>query len=142
MAVALRDLERVNGPRRPALRIVHPQPPLPPPTPTPAYWLRRLLVLAVVAAVILGAVVVTRAATSARAPAPARVEMAVVVPAGETLWDVARRYAPAGADRSAWVVDVADRNAVDPATIQPGTPLVVPVEGQHVLADPQVPSVR
>jgi hypothetical protein len=68
--------------------------------------------------------------------------MVVVVSDGETLWDVARRYAPAGADRSAWVVDVATRNALDPATIRPGTPVLVPVEGQQVLAIPQAPAGR
>jgi hypothetical protein len=141
MAVALRDLERGHARSRPPLRIVHSRAPVPPTSPA-VYWLRRVFVLAVIVAAIFGAVMALRATASAASPAPARIEMTMVVSDGETLWDVARRYAPAGADRSAWVVDVATRNALDPATIRPGTPVLVPVEGQQVLAIPQAPAGR
>ncbi len=138
MAVALRDLERGRRQRRPVLRVVHPQPPAPP-TRRAVYWRRRLVVLAVVLAVTLGSVMIAGAVVSSTAMSPARVEMTVVVSAGETLWDIARRYAPATADRSAWVADVAASNDVDPAAVQPGTPIVVPVEMQRVVANPRVP---
>ncbi|MBW3604068.1 MAG: LysM peptidoglycan-binding domain-containing protein [Actinobacteria bacterium] len=68
--------------------------------------------------------------------------MTVTMSTGDTLWDLARRYAPADTDRAAWVVDVATRNGVDPGAVLPGTPLVIPVGGPQVLADPQATIVR
>ena len=134
MAVALRDLER--GRARPALRVVHSRPPVPP-TPPGVYRLRRILVLAVLIAVLAAAVMAARAATASVTPAPERIEITVVLAQGETLWDLARHYAPAGADRSAWAVDVAARNGLDPAAISAGTPVVVPIDGHRVVAAPQ-----
>jgi hypothetical protein len=138
MAVALRDLEREHVHRRPALRVVAPQP-APPGTPPTVFWLRRAIVVAL-AVVLVGVVGVVRATTS-DAPAD-QIAMTVIVPAGGTLWDLAERYAPAGADRSTWVAAVADRNDVDPGAIQPGTAVTVPVEAQHVTASPEVPAGR
>lgn len=139
MAVALRDLERGHVHRRPALRVA-PARPSPPRTPPPVFWLRRALVVALAVLVVLGVVGAVRAGTS-DAPAE-QIDMTVVIPAGGTLWDLAERYAPAGADRSTWVATVAERNDVDPAAIQPGTAVAVPVQAQHVTATPQPPSVR
>lgn len=141
MAVALRDLERGDAQRHPTLRVVHGRPQLPP-TPPGVYRVRRLLVLAVIVIAVISVGVAVRAVAFAEPPVHDRVEVTVVVQAGETLWDVARRYAPSNADRSAWVAELADRNAVDPGVIQPGTPIVVPVEGQRVLAAPQERAAR
>lgn len=139
MAVALRDLERRHAHRRPDLRVV-PARPSPPRTPPPVFWLRRALVVALVVVAVLGVVGVVRASISDASAD--RIDMTVVIPAGGTLWDLAERYAPAGADRSTWVADVAERNDVDPAAIQPGTAVAVPVQAQHVTATPQPPSGR
>jgi nucleoid-associated protein YgaU len=139
MAVALRDLERGHVHRRPALRVV-PAQPSPPRTPPPVFWLRRALVVALVVLVMLGVVGVVRAAIP-DAPAD-HIDMTVVIPAGGTLWDLAERYAPTGADRSTWVAAVAEHNDVDPAAIRPGTAVAVPVRAQHVTATPQPPSGR
>lgn len=140
MAVALRDLERGHAHRRPALRIVPPQP-SPPRPPPPVFWLRRALVVALAIVLMLGVVEVVRA-TVADTSVTERIEMTVVVPDGGTLWDLAERYAPAGADRSTWAAAVAERNDLDPGAIQPGTAVSVSVEAQHITASPQVPSRR
>lgn len=139
MAVALRDLEQERLHHRPLLRVV-PSQPSPPRTPPTVFWLRRALVIALAVVLVLGVVGVVRATTS-DAPVD-QIDVTVVVPAGGTLWDLAERYAPVGADRSTWVAAVADRNGVDPGAIQPGTAVSVPVEAQHVTASPHVPSGR
>lgn len=134
MAVALRDLERGQQ-RRPTLRVVHGRP-SPPAPPQWIFWARRLVVALVLTAAVAGAVATLRA-SSADAAATGRVEVSVVLPAGETLWDLAGRYAPAGADRSSWVVDVAARNDLDPGAIPAGTPVLVPLGGDGVTAMPR-----
>jgi hypothetical protein len=139
MAVALRDLEKEHVHGRPALLVV-PGQPSPPRTPPPVFWLRRALVVALAIVVVLGMVGVVRAMTSdVRAD---QIDVTVVIPAGGTLWDLAERYAPAGADRSVWVAAVAERNDVDAGAIRPGTAMSVPVEAQRVTASPHTPSGR
>lgn len=140
MAVALRDLEHGRQ-ARPSLRVV---PSLPtPPTPPAVFWRRRVLVLLLVVAVAVGAATATRAVIArAGASVSPQVEVSVVVSSGETLWDLARRYAPAGADRSVWVTQVAERNDVDPGSLRPGASLVVPLEGASVTAAPGVGATR
>jgi hypothetical protein len=94
------------------------------------FWRRRLVVLLLVAVVAVGAATATRAVLSRTADAAApQIEVAVVLAPGQTLWDLARRYAPDGADRSAWVTRVADSNNVDPGALQAGTSLLLPLEG-------------
>ncbi len=137
MAVALRDLDRGHHPHPPALRVIGPGAPLPP-TPRSVYRRRRLAVLVLALAVVLAAATAVGAVASRTTSPPATMEMIVVVSPGETLWDIAGRYAPPTSDRSAWVVDVAARNDIDPAAVQPGTPILVPVEAQSVVADPHV----
>lgn len=138
MAVALRDLERGHTGYRPNLRVVHSGPPAPP---TPVYWRRRVVALVLVVLVAVGVSMVVRSVAGPAVPT-AQIEMTVTMSTGDTLWDLARRYAPAGTDRASWVVDVAARNGVDPGAILPGTPLVIPVGGPQVWADPQTTVVR
>lgn len=140
MAVALRELERRVGRGRPALRVVTP-PPAPRRPPRVVYWLRRALVLAVAIGLVAGVAVGVRS-VSADGADGALVDMTVVVPAGGTLWDLAARYAPPEADRAAWVAAVAERNAIDPGAVQPGTAVTVPVEAPSVLAVPHGPDAR
>lgn len=57
----------------------------------------------------------------------------VTVGAGETLWDVARHYAPS-ADTGAVVARIRQLNDLGGATVVPGLPLTVPVDAQPVSA--------
>ena len=131
MAVALRELEHRRT-RRPSLRVIDPGPFAP--TPRRVYWMRRLIVMVVLATLVCGGVLVTRALTDDGLSAAARFEMTVVMPPGGTLWDLAEMYAP-DQDRAAWVTEVAERNGVDPGAIRPGTPLTVSVETPTVTAE-------
>lgn len=131
MAVALRDLDR-RPPRRPPLRVVDRR--LRPPTPRGVYRMRRLIVLLILVSLVGGGIAMVRALSNDAPSATTRFEMTVVVPSDGTLWDLARMYAP-GQDRAAWISQVAERNAVDPAAVQPGTPLTVPVEIPRVSAE-------
>jgi hypothetical protein len=134
MAVALRDLEQGRQ-SRPVLRVVPPVPA--PPTPPAVFWRRRVLVLLLAVAVTVGAVAVARAVLAPpAAPVAPRLEVAVVVTPGDTLWDLAGRYAPADVDRATWVTQVADRNDVDAGALRPGSSLQVPVAGASVTAAP------
>lgn len=140
MAVALRELERQHARRRPALRVVPPAP-APPRPPRAVFWLRRALVIGVVALLVAGAVVGVRTLTSAP-PRPQLIEMTIVVPDGGTLWGLADRYAPSGADRAVWAADVAERNGIDPGGVRAGMALTVPVEAPVVSAVPRAPATR
>ena len=132
MAVALRDLDQGRRHRRrPSLRVVDAR--ARPATPRRVYWLRRLMLLLLVGVLVIAGIVATRVLVADTAPTTTRFEMTVVMPPGGTLWDLAALYAP-GEDRAAWASAVAERNAVDPATIRPGTPLTVPVETRRVSA--------
>jgi hypothetical protein len=53
----------------------------------------------------------------------------VTVGAGETLWDVARHYAP-GSDAGAVVARIKQLNNLGDAGVVPGLPLTVPVAAQ------------
>lgn len=133
MAVALRDLER--GRPGPYLRVV----PAPPRTPRHVFWLRRLLVLALLAGVVLVAFGTWgRVAGAPDADAAlARTNLTVVLAPGETLWDLAERYAPADRDKVEWAGEIARLNDVEPQAVSAGTPLVVPIETPDVSAAPQ-----
>jgi LysM domain-containing protein len=138
MAIALRELER--GRSRPPLRVVPaPMPHQPPRPPHQVYWRRRVLALAIAVLLVVAAVTAGRAVRGGRTEPAGRIQTTVVVAAGETLWDIAARYAPAGRDLNTWVAEVADANGVDAQQLQPGTPVVVPVESAHVPAVPLQP---
>ncbi|HEX6257466.1 MAG TPA: hypothetical protein VFZ70_16775 [Euzebyales bacterium] len=136
MAVALRELEQRYDDRRRGLRVL-PTPAASPRPPRRVFWLRRALVLAVVSAIVVGGVVAVRALSRGSDAPVAHMDVTVVVPEGGTLWDLAERYAPAGVDRASWVAEVADRNAIDPAAIRPGTAVSVPVATSPVVAAPR-----
>lgn len=134
MAVALKELE--HGHPRPRLRVV----PGPPSHPRrPVFWLRRTLLLAVLIGVLLVALGGARAIGDGRDDGVqlTRTELTVVVEPGETLWQIAARYAPYDRDVVEWADELARLNDVDPQALQPGTPLVVPLETITVPADPE-----
>lgn len=74
---------------------------------------------------VLGTVVASRVAATAAGGAP--VETAsVTVGAGDTLWDIASRYAEPGHTRD-MIIAIQELNALPNATIQPGQVLAVPL---------------
>ena len=120
MAVALRELDRGSRPSR--LRLVR----LPPaPTPRHVYWLRRTLVLFMVLALVMSTMGAVRAIVAEPSVPVARTDLTVVVAPGQTLWDIAGRYAPAGRDITGWAAEIAAYNDVDAQAVRPGTPLVI-----------------
>lgn len=120
MATAVGDLER--SAQRPVLRVVPRAP-----TPTPRYWLRRLVALCILLAILGAAVMVVRSLNARPAPRAPRQDLVVVLGPGETVWDLARRYQPDGHETSAWVSEVVRHNRVDARALAPGTPVRVPV---------------
>lgn len=54
-------------------------------------------------------------------------EAMVVLGPGETVWDLALAYAPAGENVQQWVAEVVAQNGGDARKIQPGTALRIPV---------------
>lgn len=137
MAVALRDFD--HGERRPRLRVVPP----PAAPPRSVFWLRRALMLAVVIGLLVAAVVAVRAMAAAGSDEPvARTNLTVVVGPGQTLWDLAERYAPEDRDLVDWADEIARLNGVDAQALQSGTPLVIPLETAAVSADPAQGPVR
>lgn len=133
MAVALRELE--HGRRQPPpLRVV--PAPVPPPTRRSVYRRRRALVVMLAVLLLIAAAVALRATSVDRSETVGRLQMTVVVSSGQTLWDIGRRYAPASRDLTSWVAHVADANGLDAQAVQPGTPVVIPVESAHVRARP------
>jgi hypothetical protein len=133
MAVALRELH--HGQRRPRLRVL----PAPAPTPPHVFWLRRALALLAAIGLVIAMVGAAGAIRSVTAPAEptARTNLTVVIAPGQTLWDIAARYAPADRDVTGFAAEIAELNDVDALSVQPGTPLVVPLETAVVTATPE-----
>ena len=133
MAVALRELH--HGQRRLRLRLV----PAPAPTPQHVYWLRRTLVLLAATGLVLVLMGAAGAIRNVAGPSEpvARTNLTVVVAPGQTLWDIAARYAPADRDITGFAAEIAELNDVDALAVQPGSPLVVPLETAVVTATPQ-----
>jgi LysM repeat protein len=138
MAVALRELER--DARRSPLRVI--RTPVAAPVPRHVYWLRRALVLIIAAGLALGVVGVVRAVTAVPTEPVARTNLTVVVAPGQTLWDIAAQYVPADRDLTGWAAEIAAVNDVDAQALQPGTPLVIPLETAVVTARPDVGAPR
>lgn len=108
-----------------------------PGVPAGVYRRRRLVAVAVAVAVatvvvlVMAAAMIVPGAPAAPSAQPATAGSAaepvtVVVAPGETLWDIAAPYAPAGTEPMAYVVQIAAYNGVDPRAVQPGTVLQLP----------------
>lgn len=132
MAVALRELER--DARRSPLHVI--RTPAAVPVPRHVYWLRRALVLIIAAGLMSGVAGVVGAVTAVPAEPVARTNLTVVVAPGQTLWDIAAQYVPADRDLTGWAAEIAAVNDVDAQALQPGTPLVIPLETAVVTATP------
>ena len=81
-----------------------------------------VLVIGVVALVVSGLWAMRSEASSDTGP----LEATVVVAPGETVWEIANEYVPAGAHPQAYVARVLRYNNVDAASVQPGTVLRLP----------------
>jgi hypothetical protein len=57
---------------------------------------------------------------------PATVSATVVVGPGDTIWDIAEEYLPAGQSTHAYVARVLRHNGVDAAAVRPGAVLQLP----------------
>jgi hypothetical protein len=133
MAIALRELDRGSRPSQ--LRLV--RLPAPAPAPRHVYWLRRTLVLFMALVLMMSIAGAVRAIGNQPSVPVARTDLTVVVAPGQTLWDIARRYAPADRDLTGWAAEIAAYNDVDAQAVQPGTPLVIPLETAAVTATPE-----
>lgn len=92
----------------------------------PNVMLRRriagLIVVALVALTVSG----LWAMRSEAAPEGALVEATVVVGPGDTVWELAKPYTPAGEHPQAYVAEVLRYNDLDAAAVLPGTVLRLP----------------
>lgn len=97
--------------------------------PARVYHRRRAAVAAAVATIVVVLVVglMSGGAPPALRDVPASGPVAtVVVGPGDTLWELLAPHAPAGAHPTAYVLEVAAFNGVDPRTVTPGTVLRLP----------------
>ena len=109
--------ELVEGPGAVVLRFPGPAPPVRrprlPPARRRAAVARRRLVVGLAGLVLVAALVLATGpggvAVSSRPGVPAR----ITVGQGETIWDLAERYAPHGIDRRAYVDAVLELNRLD-----------------------------
>ena len=90
------------------------------------FLVRRLLTAAALLCLVvvgIAAVGVLRSEASSDASV---LTATVVVGPGDTVWDIAREYTPAGVAPQAYVAQVLRYNDVDATAIQPGTVLQLP----------------
>lgn len=103
---------RTRRPRAPRLRLT---------------LLARRLVALMVTLVIVSMAVWTATALRSEASGDAgTVAATVVVGAGETVWDIANAYLPAGQSAHGYVARVLRYNDIDAAAVAPGTVLQLP----------------
>ena len=92
----------------------------------PTLLARRLLAL-MVTLLIVSMVVWTATALHSEASGDAgTVAVTVVVGTGETIWDIAAEYLPAGENTHGYVARVLRYNDIDAASVAPGTVLQLP----------------
>ena len=89
-----------------------------------ALAVRRFFALVVVAGIVLAGVSLF-ALRSEAAPEPVMTATVVVGP-GETVWDIASEYLPAGGSTHAYVAEILAYNDVQAASIAPGAVLQLP----------------
>lgn len=87
--------------------------------------LRRRIAAALTVAVLILALGTTWAMRSEAAP-DGIVEATVVVGPGETVWDIATEYVPAGVHPQAYVAQVLRYNDLEATAVMPGTALRLP----------------
>lgn len=86
--------------------------------------LRRRIALATVAVVVVGAGILATG-PSGVAPAGTRSKQAVVLQAGDTLWDVAAKHAPPSVDTRAYLDAILELNRIG-VVVEPGTRIRLP----------------
>jgi hypothetical protein len=87
---------------------------------------RAALVAATLSAVVAVGGAGAAAGSAAAPPDPVATTRVVVAP-GDTLWTLAERHAPEGADPQAWAARVVADNGVDAGALVPGSVLIVPI---------------
>ena len=88
------------------------------------FMIRRLLVLLVVLAMGLG--IASLWALRSEASSEPAVAATVVVGPGDTVWDIAHEYVPAGVHPQAYVAAVLRHNDLDAGALAPGMVLELP----------------
>jgi hypothetical protein len=89
------------------------------------YLVRRIVAASAVVVLLGGIVSLSASAQNGEVVSRAGAPDAVVVDPGETLWDLAVRYAPEGSDRTAYVDEIIALNGVS-GVAPPGTSLDLP----------------
>jgi hypothetical protein len=97
--------------------------------------LALLVIAAVVLSVVLGSVGTGTATAApelgalagADSTAATTDEVALVVGPGETVWDLALPYVPAGEDAQLFMAQVLTRNGVEATAVRPGTVIRIPL---------------
>jgi nucleoid-associated protein YgaU len=107
--------------RRPAARVAARR------AATPRVFVIRRLVTAILFLGVVAVAIASFGVLHSQASSDASVVTAtVVVGPGDTVWDIARPYAPAGVAPQAYVAQVLRYNDVQATAIQPGTVLQLP----------------
>jgi nucleoid-associated protein YgaU len=128
MAIAAEHLGLRPIADQPRLRVVSAGPARGALRPAPAVYRRRRLLAAVALLVLAGVAVLGWSglrAQDATAAVPVAAQTVVVAP-GDTVWDLARAHAPAGVPVSAYALEIARVNGVEPASLAPGSVLRLP----------------
>jgi len=86
---------------------------------------RRMLAFVVLVAAVM-AIALSLAMESQASSDAGVLEATVVVGAGETIWDIAGDYLPAGHSQHAYVARVLRHNGIDASAVAPGTVLHLP----------------
>ena len=90
------------------------------------FLVRRLLTLAALLCLVIVAIAAFGVLRSEASSDASVMTATVVVGPGDTVWDIARDYTPAGVAPQAYVAQVLRYNDVDATAIQPGTVLQLP----------------
>ena len=88
---------------------------------------RRALLLGLWLVLIVSALLWLFGAEAVSAPAPSDAA-AVVVKPGDTLWEIADRWAPPGVDLRVMVRELVEVNELQSKTLQPGQVLQIPFD--------------
>lgn len=89
-------------------------------------FLLRRLIVGLLLALMVVAIGATLALRSEAAPDATAVAATVVVGPGDTVWDIAHEYVPAGVHPQAYVAAVLRHNDIDATAVVPGTVLELP----------------
>lgn len=90
----------------------------------------RITAIDIAALVAVAVAFVASVALMALQPKPEYEMVSVVVQPGDTLWGLAREYAPSRDPREIIYIMRGANDGIDPGRLQPGDVVLVPVEGR------------